>query len=129
MTATPVLIIEDEPCSRKLARDLIAHAGYLPLEAGSAGEGLRLARERRPAAILMDIWLPDLDGIQALGRLRADPRTAAIPVLAVTALAMRDERRAIEGAGFDAYLTKPYGVAELIATLARLAGPSREELP
>jgi signal transduction histidine kinase/CheY-like chemotaxis protein len=107
-----VLIIEDNERNLKLVRDLL-HADRLPtVEARTAAQGLALARVHRPRLILMDIKLPDLDGVDALRLLRADPATATIPVLAVTAFAMALDRQRFLDAGFDGYITKPILVAE-----------------
>ncbi len=107
-----ILIVEDNEKNLKLVRDLLQFRGYRTLEAATAGEGLRLAVEHRPDLILMDIQLPDLDGGAALGRLRADPGTAGICVVALTAQAMGGDRERLLGAGFDGYLTKPISIRE-----------------
>jgi two-component system, cell cycle response regulator DivK len=118
-----VLIIEDNPRNLKLARDVLNHAGYRTLEAGTAEEGLALAHAERPGLVLMDVQLPGMDGLQALGRLRADPVTAGIPVVALTAFAMKDDRERFLAAGFDDYLEKPLNVRELPRQVAAaLAG-------
>jgi two-component system cell cycle response regulator DivK len=110
MSGHLILIIEDHDKNRKLVRDVLQFKGYTTLEAETAEEGLRLAREFRPALILMDIQLPGMDGIEALERLRADPVTQAIPVIAVTASAMTEEQIKIRKAGFDGYQQKPIQV-------------------
>ena len=92
-----VLIIEDNARNLKLARDILNHAGYETLEAENAEDGLELARARHPGLVLMDVQLPGMDGVQALGRLRADPATADIPVIALTAFAMKDGSGAVHG--------------------------------
>lgn len=108
-----VLIVEDNPRNLKLARDVLTYAGYDVLEAGSAEDGLALARERRPDVVLLDIQLPGMDGVQALGHLRGDPATAAIPVIAVTAFAMKADRERLLEAGFDRYVEKPLDIHTL----------------
>jgi len=108
-----VLIVEDNPRNLKLVRDVLGHAGYSTLEACDAEAGIALARERRPDLVLMDINLPGMTGIEALAALRADAATAAIPVAALTAYAMKDDRARILAAGFDGYLEKPVSVREL----------------
>jgi CheY-like chemotaxis protein len=105
-----ILIVEDNELNLELVRDLLQHHGYETVEARNAADALTLAAERDPDLILMDIQLPDGDGIRALDRLRGDVRTASIPVVAVTAFAMSDDRRRLLGAGFDAYLEKPIDV-------------------
>src|SRR5919202_3499516 len=107
-----ILIVEDNDKNRKLVRDVLQFKGYRTLEATTAAEGLALAAAQRPDLVLMDIQLPDMDGIAALGRLRAAPDTAAIPVVAVTAQAMPGDRERILGAGFDGYLVKPIAIRE-----------------
>jgi CheY-like chemotaxis protein len=108
-----VLVIEDNDKNLKLVRDLLQLKGYRVLEAQSAEQGLALAAERAPALVLMDIQLPDLDGVSALERLRAASRTAAIPVVALTAFAMKDDRERFLAAGFDGYLPKPIDIRAL----------------
>jgi two-component system, cell cycle response regulator DivK len=109
-----ILIVEDNEKNLKLVRDVLRHTGYQTIEAGTGEDGVRLAKERRPALILMDIQLPGIDGITALGQLRADPATRAIPVIAVTASAMTQDRKKIMAAGFDGYQTKPIRVREFM---------------
>ena len=105
-----ILAVEDNDKNLKLVRDLLHLRGFRVLEARTAEQGLALAAEHRPDLVLMDIQLPDLDGTAALGRLRADPRTAAIPVVALTAFAMKEYRARFLGAGFDGYLAKPIDI-------------------
>ena len=109
-----ILIVEDNEKNLKLVRDVLRHTGYQTIEAGTGEDGVRLAKERGPALILMDIQLPGIDGITALGQLRADPATRAIPVIAVTASAMTQDRKKIMAAGFDGYQTKPIRVREFV---------------
>ncbi len=112
-----ILIVEDNEKNRKLVRDVLQFHGYQTAEAETAEEGLRLALETPPALVLMDIELPGMNGIEALGRLRADPRTRGIPVIAVTASAMSQDRLKIMSAGFDGYLSKPINVKEFVAAV------------
>ena len=109
-----ILIVEYNEKNLKLVRDVLQYKGYQTIEAGTGEDGVRLARERGPALILMDIQLPGIDGITALGQLRADPATRAIPVIAVTASAMTQDRKKIMAAGFDGYQTKPIKVREFM---------------
>jgi len=118
----PILIVEDNDKNLKLVRDVLRYKGYTTLEATTAAEGLRLAREQQPALILMDILLPDFDGIMALGRLRADEATRDIPVIALSASAMPDDQEKIVSSGFNAYLTKPIQVKEFIGVVERFVG-------
>ena len=115
-----ILIVEDNEKNRKLLRDVLQVKGYQTLETESAEEGIRLAQESRPALIIMDLQLPGMNGIEALGRLRADDRTKAIPVIAVTASAMTQSREQIVAAGFDGYQTKPISVREFLDTVRQV---------
>jgi two-component system cell cycle response regulator DivK len=119
MASELILIVEDNEKNRKLERDVLEFHGYRTAEAEVAEEGLRLAQETLPALILMDIQLPGMNGIEALGRLRADPRTRGIPVIAVTASAMTQDRLKITSAGFDGYLSKPIDVKEFVAAVQK----------
>jgi two-component system, cell cycle response regulator DivK len=112
-----ILIVEDNPQSMKLVRDILQIKGYQTLEAETGEEGVRLARERQPALILMDIQLPGINGIEALQRLRADPVTSATPVIAVTASVMTQDRSRIMAAGFNGFQSKPISVKQLLATV------------
>jgi len=102
-----ILIVEDNEKNMKLARDVLRAKGYATLEATTGEDGVRLAREKLPDLVLMDIQLPGINGIEALRQLRADAVTARIPVLAVTASVMEQDRRQITQAGFDGYVGKP----------------------
>ena len=102
-----VLIVEDEERNRILVREILEFNGYRTIEAGNAEEGIRLAREAKPALILMDFHLPGMNGIEALEVLRKDETTKHIPVIAVTASAMTEDRARIISAGFDGLETKP----------------------
>ena len=118
-----ILIVEDNEKNLKLVRDVLQVKGFSTLEAGTAEDGIRLTRERKPDLILMDIHLPGMSGIEALKVLRADAATAAIPVIAVTASVMQQDRKQITEAGFDAYVGKPINLKEFLdavrATLER----------
>ena len=107
-----ILIVEDNEKNMKLVRDVLQVKGYATVEAGTAEDGIRLALERNPELILMDIQLPGMSGIDALGVLRANPATAAIPVIAVTASVMQQDRKQITEAGFDGYVGKPINLKE-----------------
>jgi two-component system cell cycle response regulator DivK len=117
-----VLIVEDNDKNMKLFRDVLQAKGYRAVEARSGEEALELARSEPPALILMDVQLPGIDGVEALARLRGDERTAAIPVLALTAQAMHGDRERFLEAGFDGYLSKPVDVLELLATVETHCG-------
>jgi predicted ATPase/signal transduction histidine kinase/CheY-like chemotaxis protein/tRNA A-37 threonylcarbamoyl transferase component Bud32 len=115
-----VLVIEDSDASLKLAESLVEAAGYTPLKARTADEGVRMAEAEAPALILMDISLPGMDGLTATRMLKQSPKTSHIPVVALTAHAMKGDREKALEAGFDAYLTKPVDRQSFMATLRRL---------
>jgi two-component system, cell cycle response regulator DivK len=117
MTGERSLVVEDNELNMKLFRDVLLATGYRALEATTGGEAIDLAVEHAPDLVLMDIQLPDADGVDVLRRLRTDDRTAAIPVLAVTAQAMLGDHERFLAAGFDGYVSKPVSVAELIGTV------------
>jgi len=111
--AALILIVEDNEKNMKLVRDVLQFNGFRTLEAASAEQGLHLAAAHAPDLILMDIQLPDIDGITALRRLRDDPATAETRVVALTAFAMKEDRERLVTAGFDGYLSKPVSIREL----------------
>lgn len=113
MAGELILVVEDKETNRKLARDVLQFKGYQVAEAVTAEEGIVMANEKQPDLILMDIHLPGMDGVAALLKLRSDPETRDIPVVALTASAMPDEQDRILSAGFDGYETKPIGVKRL----------------
>jgi len=115
-----ILVVEDNEQSRKLVRDVLKFKGYEIIEAETGKDGVRLAQERRPSLVLMDIRLPGMDGIEALGRLRAEADTQSIPVLAMTASVMTEHRQRIMDAGFDAFQSKPINVKEFMAAVEQL---------
>lgn len=110
MAGELILIVEDNDKNLKLARDILQYRGFRTLEATTAAEGIALAIEHRPDVVLMDIQLPDADGVSALQRLRAEPATKAIPVVALTAFVMAADRDRLQAAGFDGFLAKPIDV-------------------
>jgi two-component system cell cycle response regulator DivK len=109
-----ILIVEDNDKNMKLVRDVLQVKGFSTIEAGTAEDGIRLAAERNPDLILMDIHLPGINGIEALKVLRADAATAKIPVIAVTASVMQQDRKLITEAGFDGYVGKPINLKEFL---------------
>jgi CheY-like chemotaxis protein len=113
-----ILIVEDNEKNRKLVRDILQFKGYQLLESETAEEGIRLAKEKQPALILMDFHLPGMNGIEAFKALRGDPQTKSIPIIAVTASAMTEDRKRILDAGFDGLQTKPINVKEFLDTVA-----------
>ena len=110
MTGHRILVVEDNERNLKLVRDILSFAGYEVIAARSGEQGVDLAREQRPDLVLMDLQLPAMDGVEALRVLRDDPDTRPIPVVAVTAFAMKDDRDRALRAGFDGYLEKPINV-------------------
>jgi two-component system, cell cycle response regulator DivK len=119
MTGERILVVEDNEKNMKLFRDVLSATGYLTLEATNGGEAVEMATEHTPDLVLMDIQMPDIDGVEALRRLRADARTASLRVLAVTAQAMQGDREHFLAEGFDGYLSKPVNVHELLSTVRR----------
>jgi CheY-like chemotaxis protein len=115
-----ILIIEDNDKNRKLVRDVLQVKGYKTIETTTAEEGLKLASEKSPALILMDIQLPGIDGIMALKQLRADPKTKDIAVIAITASAMTHNRQTMLAEGFDGYQTKPISLKEFLGEVERV---------
>jgi two-component system cell cycle response regulator DivK len=112
-----VLVVEDNERNMKLFRDVLLATGHGTMEAFTGARAVELATEHVPDLILMDIQLPDMGGVEALGRLRADTRTAAVPVVALTAQAMEGDRERFLAAGFDGYLAKPVNITDLIAAV------------
>jgi two-component system cell cycle response regulator DivK len=117
-----VLVVEDNERNMKLFRDVLAATGHRTLEATTGAGAVALARAHSPDLILMDIQLPDIGGVEALRRLRADEKTARVPVVALTAQAMGGDRERFLAAGFDDYLAKPVNIADLIAAVGRYCG-------
>jgi len=117
-----ILIVEDNPRNMKLVRDVLQVKGHATLEAVNAEDGIVLARERMPDLILMDIQLPGMSGIDALRVLRGDAATERIPVIAVTASVMQQDRKLITEAGFDAYVGKPITLAEFLQAVNDILG-------
>ena len=120
MAGALILIVEDNDKNRKLVRDVLTFKGYAVIESETGEGGIRLAQERRPSLVLMDIRLPGIDGIEVLRRLRAEPTTRGIPVLAMTASVMTEDRQMITDAGFDAYQSKPIRLKDFVAAVERL---------
>jgi two-component system, cell cycle response regulator DivK len=119
-----VLVVEDNPTNMTLAVFLLQSAGHSVLTATDAEAGLTLARAEQPQLILMDIQLPGMDGLEATALLKGDDATRAIPVIALTALAMKGDEERIRAAGCDGYIAKPMRYQEFLATIAdRLARP------
>jgi two-component system cell cycle response regulator DivK len=105
-----ILLVEDNDKNMKLARDLLQYHGFATVEATNAEDGIALAREKKPKLVLMDIQLPGMDGVSALEHLRKDPATSTIPIVAMTASVMKEDRERFDKAGFDGFITKPIDV-------------------
>jgi two-component system cell cycle response regulator DivK len=115
-----VLIVEDNDKNMKLARDVLQAKGYRTLEALTGEEGVKLAKEKKPDLVLMDIQLPGINGIEAFRQIRGDAATRGIPVIALTASVTPTDRSAITAAGFDAFLGKPINLKEFLETVKRM---------
>ena len=120
-----ILIVEDNEKNMKLVRDILRHNGYETVEATTGEEGVRLASERRPDLVLMDIQLPDIDGIEALRRIRAESALDAVPVIAVSASVMPDDQQKIVTSGFEAFVTKPINLKQFLETVKRFLAQGR----
>jgi two-component system, cell cycle response regulator DivK len=124
MAGALILIVEDNDKNLKLARDLLQHDGFRTLEAETATAAITLAEQRVPDLILMDIQLPDMDGVTALGRLREMGTTTSIPVVALTAFAMAGDRERLLAAGFDGYLAKPIDIHNFSDSVRQYCEPT-----
>lgn len=129
MAGERILVVEDNETSMKLFRDVLQAKGYSTLEATTGEDAVELARTLDPALVLMDVHLPGIDGIEALAQLRGDERTDSIPVVALTAQAMRGDGERFLGVGFDGYLAKPVDVVELIRVVESTAIASDDDVP
>ncbi len=122
-----ILIVEDNEKNMKLVRDILQHQGHHTLEAVNGMDGVRLAIEHVPDLILMDIQLPDIDGIQALGLIREQHALDATPILAVSASVMPDEQQKIVTSGFDAFITKPINIKQFLESVQRFLASGRKK--
>ena len=124
MSAKTILYVEDNEFNRKIVRDLLARTSYRLVEATDGEAGVAMAPQESPNLILMDIQLPKISGLDATRRLRADARTAQVPIIAITSYALSgDDQRALD-AGASAYLAKPYSPRELLELIRKLAPES-----
>ncbi|HEY2256663.1 MAG TPA: response regulator [Variovorax sp.] len=121
-----ILIVEDNEKNMKLVRDILQHLGHATLEASTGAEGVRLALAESPDLILMDIQLPDIDGIEVLRRIRAEPSLDATPVAAVSASVMPDEQQKIAASGFDAFVAKPINLKQFREMVQRCLAAGRQ---
>jgi two-component system cell cycle response regulator DivK len=122
MTGKRILVIEDTEDNRRIVRDLLTSAGFELLEATTGLEGVRMAAAHRPDLILMDIQLPELDGYEATRRIKADPASAGIPIIAVTSYALSGDEAKTRAAGCDGYVAKPFSPRALLAKVRELIG-------
>lgn len=122
MDGARILVVEDNDKNMKLFRDVLGATGYETLQATTGEDAVELAVAHAPELILMDVQLPGMDGTAALARLRADERTAGIPVVALTAQAMYGDRERFLAAGFDGYLAKPVNITELVGAVRAHCG-------
>jgi two-component system, cell cycle response regulator DivK len=120
--AKTVLIVEDSELNMRLFNDLLKAFGYRTVQTRDGRQALPLAREHRPDLIVMDIQLPEISGLDLTDRLKKDPLLKAIPVVAVTAFAMRGDEQRVLAAGCDAYLSKPISVTTFLDTIRRFIG-------
>ena len=127
MSSARVLIVEDNPLNLKLVRDVLLNAGFDVIESRTGEEGVARAQDSRPDVILMDLQLPGINGTQALRLIRDDPSGADVPVIALTAFAMSDDRERALLDGFDGYLTKPISVRDLPLEVARFLTEKRDD--
>ncbi|HXT37870.1 MAG TPA: response regulator [Chloroflexota bacterium] len=118
-----ILVVEDNPVNMRLVRLILRTQGYTVCEATTGSEALHLLHRERPHLILLDMQLPGMDGFTLAAKLKADPRTAAIPLVAVTALAMKGDGERVLASGCDAYLPKPIDDKELIEVIERCLNP------
>lgn len=117
-----LLVVDDDAINLRLAVTVLEQAGHEVLNASNGADGVEMALTHTPDLILMDVQMPGVDGVEALQRLRADPRTAALTVIAFTALAMKGDAERLLAEGFDGYLEKPIRYKEFLANVARLLG-------
>ncbi len=122
MTGPQVLVVEDNERNMKLFRDVLRASGFRTLEATTGERAVEVALAEAPDLVLMDIQLPDIDGVEALRRLKADERFAPVPVVALTAQAMEGDRERFLAAGFDGYLSKPVDITEFVAAVKAYCG-------
>jgi two-component system cell cycle response regulator DivK len=116
--STRILVVEDNPLNLKLMKDVLEFQGFEVLTAKSGEEGVAMASSSSPDLVLMDLQLPGIGGHEALLRMRSDPQCRTVPVVAVTAFAMKDDIERADEAGFDGYIAKPISVRDLQGQLA-----------
>ena len=119
-----ILIVEDNEKNMKLVRDILNAKGYETMEAGTAEEGIEMAARRVPDLVLMDIQLPGMNGMEALKVLRSNPATEKVPVVAITASVMTQDRKQIMDTGFDGFIEKPINLKEFLAAVQAALKPA-----
>ncbi len=124
-----ILVVEDQEDNRQILRDLLGNAGFDLVEAENGEQALAALAKRRPDLILMDIQLPIMDGYEATRRIRADPETKAIPIIAVTSYALTGDEAKALAAGCNAYVTKPYSPRALLAKVREYIRPAEDARP
>lgn len=120
-----ILVVEDNPANMKLARVVLEKAGHTVLAAGEGEAGVQLAREHAPDLILMDVQMPGMDGLTATGILKGDPQTRGIPIIALTAFAMKGDAEKVLAAGCDGYVTKPFHYPAFLSEVSRMLDRSK----
>ena len=125
LAAQSVLIVEDNELNMKLFNDLLAAHGYRTIQTRNGFEALELARKHRPDLILMDIQLPEVSGLEVTRWLKDDDELCRIPIVAVTAFAMKGDEERIRSGGCEAYISKPISVMSFLETIRRFIGPSK----
>jgi two-component system cell cycle response regulator DivK len=120
VNAKTILYVEDNELNRKIVRDLLKRTAYRLIEAHDGEAGVAMALEQRPDLVLMDIQLPKISGMEAIRRLRAEPTTAATPIIAITSFALSGDEQKAKGAGATAYLAKPYSPFDLLKQIRKL---------
>ena len=120
MNAKTILYVEDNELNRKIVRDLLKRTAYRLIEAHDGEAGVAMALEQRPDLVLMDIQLPKISGMDAIRRLRAEPATAATPIIAITSFALSGDEQKAKDAGATAYLAKPYSPFDLLNLIRKL---------
>jgi two-component system, cell cycle response regulator DivK len=120
--AKTILIVEDNELNMKLFNDLLEARGYRVLQTTSGHEVLKIARDERPDLILMDIQLPEISGLDVTSHLKDDPELRAIPVIAITAFAMKGDEERIRKGGCEGYLSKPISIPKFLETVQKFAG-------
>lgn len=124
MSGKSILYVEDNEFNRKIVRDLLARTSYRLIEATDGETGLATAQQELPDLIIMDVQLPKMSGLEATRKLRADPKTAHLPIVVITSFALSGDEQKAKDAGASAYLAKPYSPRELLETIRKLAPES-----